>query len=91
MRGGCSFRDALAQRLDLIQPTVAMLQDYLKLHPPRLTPGIEYVKKQQLIAMQKFTLISFQESWLPCCKVEKLTFTWFREAFTLLLNLSQRS
>ena len=43
MRGGCSFRDALAKRLELIQPTVPMVTDYLKLHPPRLTPGIKWV------------------------------------------------
>ncbi len=40
MRGGLSFREALAERLELIQPTASMLDDYLKLHPPRLTPGI---------------------------------------------------
>jgi len=41
MRGGFSFRDALSQRLELIQPSVQMLQDYLETHPPRLTPGIK--------------------------------------------------
>ena len=40
MRGGFSFRDALSQRLELIQPTLQMLSDYLENHPPRLTPGI---------------------------------------------------
>jgi phosphoserine phosphatase len=45
MRGSCSFREALAQRLDLIQPTVSMLADYLKVHPPRLTPGIKELIK----------------------------------------------
>ncbi|XP_023214586.1 phosphoserine phosphatase-like [Centruroides sculpturatus] len=41
MRGGMSFRDALAQRLELIRPTGAMLQEYLRSHPPHLTPGIK--------------------------------------------------
>lgn len=41
MRGGCSFREALSKRLDLIQPTVQMLKDYLEYHPLRLTPGIK--------------------------------------------------
>lgn len=41
MRGGCSFREALAKRLDLIQPTVGMINDYLKVHPPQLTNGIK--------------------------------------------------
>jgi len=41
MRGGLSFRDALSQRLDLIQPDMKMLKQYLITHPPRLTPGIK--------------------------------------------------
>jgi len=41
MRGGCSFRDALQQRLDLIQPSTQMFKEYLRTHPPRLTPGIK--------------------------------------------------
>lgn len=41
MKGGMSFRDALAQRLELIQPTGTMLQEYLRTHPPHLTPGIK--------------------------------------------------
>ncbi|OTF69217.1 hypothetical protein BLA29_012991 [Euroglyphus maynei] len=43
MRGGCSFHDALNKRLQLIQPTVDMISDYLRSHPPRFTPGIKYV------------------------------------------------
>jgi phosphoserine phosphatase len=45
MRGGCSFREALAKRLELIQPTVGMVDDYLKVHPPRLTTGIKELVK----------------------------------------------
>lgn len=41
MRGGCSFYDALAKRLQLIQPTVEMVTEYLRIHPPRFTPGIK--------------------------------------------------
>jgi len=40
MRGGCTFQDALAQRLRLIKPTVDVMKEYLRCHPPRLTPGI---------------------------------------------------
>lgn len=43
MRGGLNFRDALAKRLDLIKPSQQLISDYLKLHPPRFTPGIKYV------------------------------------------------
>ncbi|KFM78835.1 Phosphoserine phosphatase, partial [Stegodyphus mimosarum] len=41
MRGGMTFREALAKRLELIQPTVSMLNSYLLKHPPHLTPGVE--------------------------------------------------
>jgi phosphoserine phosphatase len=41
MRGGVTFFEALEKRLDLIQPTVRMMDDYLKTHPPRFTPGIK--------------------------------------------------
>ncbi|KAH7637613.1 phosphoserine phosphatase-like protein [Dermatophagoides farinae] len=41
MRGGCSFHDALSKRLQLIQPTVDMVSDYIRTHQPRFTPGIK--------------------------------------------------
>ncbi|RWS07699.1 phosphoserine phosphatase-like protein [Dinothrombium tinctorium] len=41
MRGGCTFQEALARRLALIQPSVDILKAYLREHPPRLTPGIK--------------------------------------------------
>lgn len=41
MLGGVNFRDALAQRLDIIQPNTQILAEYLKTHKPRLTPHIE--------------------------------------------------
>jgi phosphoserine phosphatase len=41
MRGGLSFREALAQRLDLIQPNRQLMVEYLKHHAPRITPGIK--------------------------------------------------
>lgn len=43
MAGGCSFREALSQRLEMIQPSKKLVSEYLKLHPPRLTPGIKSV------------------------------------------------
>lgn len=41
MRGGMTFREALAKRLEMIQPTTDMLNNYLRSHPPHLTSGIE--------------------------------------------------
>lgn len=41
MRGGMSFREALSKRLDLIQPSADLVTQYLKMSPPRLTPGIK--------------------------------------------------
>lgn len=41
MRGGLSFNEALGKRLELIQPTMEMITDYLTTHPPRYTPGIK--------------------------------------------------
>ncbi|KAI2796900.1 hypothetical protein BLOT_014597 [Blomia tropicalis] len=41
MRGGLSFNEALAKRLELIQPTTQMVTEYLRTHPPRFTPGIK--------------------------------------------------
>lgn len=40
MRGGMTFHEALTRRLDLIQPSKAILTEYLRTHPPPLTPGI---------------------------------------------------
>ncbi|KAG8194786.1 hypothetical protein JTE90_017227 [Oedothorax gibbosus] len=40
MRGGASFREALSKRLDIIQPSVYIVQRYLENHPPSLTTGI---------------------------------------------------
>ncbi|XP_042894762.1 phosphoserine phosphatase-like [Parasteatoda tepidariorum] len=41
MRGGMTFREALAKRLEIIQPTTDLFNDFLRSHPPRLTPGIK--------------------------------------------------
>lgn len=41
MLGGANFRDALAQRLQIIQPNTHILAEYLKKHKPNLTPYIE--------------------------------------------------
>lgn len=41
MLGGANFRDALARRLEIIQPDTKILAQYLKTHKPRLTPYIE--------------------------------------------------
>ncbi|XP_053214739.1 phosphoserine phosphatase-like [Panonychus citri] len=46
MRGGCSFQEALAQRLALIKPTQHMVEKFITTKPLRLTPGI-----RELIAL----------------------------------------
>ncbi|XP_042911783.1 phosphoserine phosphatase isoform X2 [Parasteatoda tepidariorum] len=40
MRGGMSFKEALAMRLDIIQPSVFVMRRYLETQSPSLTPGI---------------------------------------------------
>nr|XP_037289794.1 phosphoserine phosphatase-like [Rhipicephalus microplus] len=46
MRGGMTFREALERRLELIQPTARMLQEYIDQNPPRLSVGIEELVAQ---------------------------------------------
>lgn len=41
MSGAMSFKEALHQRLELIQPSVTMIREYLYKHHPNLTPGIK--------------------------------------------------
>eukprot|EP00793_Prasinoderma_coloniale_P000659 PRCOL_00003809-RA len=41
MGGSVGFREALAARLSLIEPTEAQLADFLANNPPRLSPGIK--------------------------------------------------
>lgn len=41
MLGGANFREALAKRLEIIQPSTKILTQYLQTHKPRLTPYIE--------------------------------------------------
>lgn len=41
MVGGANFREALAQRLDIIQPSTKILSQYLSTHQPKLTDHIE--------------------------------------------------
>lgn len=41
MKGSMTFFEALEHRLELIQPTTKMVEDYLETHPPRFTPGIK--------------------------------------------------
>ncbi|XP_065289803.1 phosphoserine phosphatase isoform X1 [Dermacentor albipictus] len=46
MRGGMTFKEALELRLELIQPTARMLQEYIEQNPPRLSVGIEELVAQ---------------------------------------------
>lgn len=41
MLGGANFREALARRLDIIQPNMKILSKYLEAHVPRLTDHVE--------------------------------------------------
>ena len=43
MGGSVPFRDALAARLGIIQPSRSLLESFLTRHPPSLTPGIARV------------------------------------------------
>jgi phosphoserine phosphatase len=40
MSGSVPFQDALKARLDLIRPSRELIDDCLRAHPPRLTPGV---------------------------------------------------
>ncbi|XP_054270442.1 phosphoserine phosphatase isoform X3 [Macrosteles quadrilineatus] len=41
MGGGIGFREALTARLNIIQPTMTQIRDFIRFCPPRLTPGIK--------------------------------------------------
>lgn len=48
MGGSVKFEDALAARLSLIDPTTAMLENFLKAHPFEFTPGVrEFISHLQ--------------------------------------------
>lgn len=40
MAGNMTFQEALKLRLDIIQPSLMQIKDFLKNRPPTLTPGI---------------------------------------------------
>eukprot|EP00271_Cylindrocystis_brebissonii_P005280 TRINITY_DN1724_c1_g1_i1.p1 TRINITY_DN1724_c1_g1~~TRINITY_DN1724_c1_g1_i1.p1 ORF type:complete len:327 (-),score=54.15 TRINITY_DN1724_c1_g1_i1:652-1632(-) len=58
MTGDVPFQDALAARLDLIQPTAAKLKAYLDSHPPRLNPGIEELVSALMASGKAVYLVS---------------------------------
>lgn len=41
MGGGMTFRDALTQRLNIMQPSYKEVEEYIEMFPPRLSPGIK--------------------------------------------------
>ncbi|XP_050546758.1 phosphoserine phosphatase isoform X2 [Daktulosphaira vitifoliae] len=48
MSGNMDFREALAARLQIIQPSLQQIRDFIKNHPFHLTPGInDLVEKLQ--------------------------------------------
>lgn len=71
MKGGVSYRKALDQRLRLMKPTRNQLQDFIRQHPPRLTPGVKdliSLLQSRLVAVY---LISggFQEILIPLANI----------------------
>lgn len=41
MGGNVSFREALEERLKIVQPTRQKVSDFISQHPPQFTPGIK--------------------------------------------------
>ncbi|KDR12562.1 phosphoserine phosphatase [Zootermopsis nevadensis] len=41
MRGSLSFQQAFARRLEIIRPQMNQIRDFIRMKPPRLTPGIK--------------------------------------------------
>ncbi|XP_044255109.1 phosphoserine phosphatase [Tribolium madens] len=41
MTGTMTFQESLKMRLDIIQPTLTQIRDFLKTRPPTLTPGVK--------------------------------------------------
>lgn len=41
MTGSMTFQEALKLRLDIIQPTLSQVREFIKTKPPTLTPGIK--------------------------------------------------
>lgn len=43
MHGQVTFQEALKLRLDIIQPKLSELKEFINIQPPTLSPGIKYV------------------------------------------------
>lgn len=41
MQGNVTFQQSLAARLNIIKPSLQQVKEFVSLHPPKLTPGIE--------------------------------------------------
>ncbi|XP_066252852.1 phosphoserine phosphatase-like [Euwallacea similis] len=41
MSGSMTFQEALTLRLNIIQPTIGQVQDFIRMNPPTLTPGVK--------------------------------------------------
>ncbi|XP_066146346.1 phosphoserine phosphatase-like [Euwallacea fornicatus] len=41
MSGSMTFQEALKLRLNIIQPTIGQVQDFIRMYPPTLTPGVK--------------------------------------------------
>lgn len=41
MTGNMTFQEALKLRLDIIQPSLSQVRDFIKISPPTLTPGVK--------------------------------------------------
>ncbi|EEB19002.1 Phosphoserine phosphatase, putative [Pediculus humanus corporis] len=45
MNKGLDYRESLRQRLEIMSPTEKQLEEFIKLHPTTLTPGIDKLVK----------------------------------------------
>ena len=43
MSGSVRYRESLASRLEIMQPSLSQVQEFLKAHPPQFTPGMQWV------------------------------------------------
>lgn len=43
MQGNMTFQQSLTVRLNIIRPSLEQIKQFIKIHPPKLTPGIKYI------------------------------------------------
>ncbi|GFN77428.1 phosphoserine phosphatase [Plakobranchus ocellatus] len=58
MGGSMTFREALTQRLNIVQPTQEKLNAFIKDHPPKLSPGVKDLVRLLMRMNKKVFLVS---------------------------------